>query len=69
MNTPHTQLTDTEADFLRPLRELVSEYPPDLLAARRAAFLWLLYDPDRVTIKTQPVSEQTDERNSRPAPY
>jgi hypothetical protein len=59
-----------------------AEYDPDLLAARRAEFLrqiaerqpvapWTadLLGCDDVDVPTPPVSEQGDERNSRPLPY
>jgi hypothetical protein len=59
-----------------------AEYDPDLLAARRATFLrqiaerqpvapWTadLLGCDDVDVPTPPVSEQDDERNSRPSQY
>jgi hypothetical protein len=61
------QIVDTLGDLRR--MGLENCYPADLWAARRGAFLRLLHDPDRVTIKTPPVSEEQDERNSREFPY
>jgi hypothetical protein len=68
MTTPTIpQIIDTLDDLRR--MGLANCYPAELLAARRAAFLRLLHDPDRVTIETQPVSEEQDERNSRELPF
>jgi hypothetical protein len=70
MNAPHTQLTDTEADFLRPLRELVSEYPADLWAARRGAFVASIPEQNKQFTATdgrgQQVTSDTKEKNDNP---
>jgi hypothetical protein len=63
------QIIDTLDDLRR--MGLDAMYPPELLTPRRAQFVASIpeHDPDTVTIKTPPVSEQQDERNSRPYPF
>jgi hypothetical protein len=55
--------------WVRPMTPDEIRLMNEQIAKRRAAFLRLLHDPDRVTIKTPPVSEEQDERNSREFPY
>jgi hypothetical protein len=46
-----------------------AEYPADLLAARRAAFIRQIDPSDCSDIETDGVTEADDERNSRPSPF
>jgi hypothetical protein len=78
-------MTDIEHPIIAALHSIANatqSYPCDLLAARRATFLrqiaerqpvapWTadLLGCDDVDVPTPPVSEQGDERNSRPFPY
>jgi hypothetical protein len=69
MTTPTIpQIIDTLDDLRR--MGLENCYPADKLAARRAAFLRLLHDPDSVTdIPTPGVTDEQDAINSRPFPF
>jgi hypothetical protein len=62
------------ADLLDTLRRmgLGAMYPPELRTPRRAQFIASIPDRDPADcsdIKTEPVSEEADARNSRPLPY
>lgn len=64
--------TDTALrDMFDAIKATAAEYPVDLLAARRAAFQAQIEanDPDAVDVDTPPVSDEADERNSRPYPF
>jgi hypothetical protein len=62
----------TDAAIIAALKQIpADDYPPELQAARRAAFVARVrsMDPDAVGVETEPLSEWQDARNSRPEPY